>query len=189
MAWRGKGPWLAIALLAACLGGACFAAEIDAAASSAGFTLQTRWGQALDGRFPTLRGQIDDLGDGRHRVRLLLMTGDVEIVGHPGYTRFARGRGFFDARRWPQVEFLSDPYGPELLRDGGELGGILGIRGRQQRGRFRIEPSGCDRPARACDVVASGSIQRDAYGMDRWRIAVRDEVRFRLRLRLQGAHP
>ena len=190
MAWRGKAPWHAtVVLLAACLAGAAGAAEIDAAASRAGFSLQTRWGQALDGHFPTLQGQVDDLGDGRHRVRLVLMTGDVEIVGHPGYTRFARGSGFFDARHWPQVEFLSDPYGPDLLREGGELGGILSIRGQQRRGRFRIEPSGCDAPARACDVVASGSIHRDDFGMDRWRIAVRDEVQFRLRLRLRGALP
>ena len=85
------------------------------------------------------------------------------------------------------MEFLSDPYGPELLREGGELGGILRIRGQLRREHFKVEPSGCDAPARDCDVIASGTIQRDDYGMDRWRIAVRDDVQFRLRLRLHGA--
>lgn len=182
-------PWGAAVLLALLwcgLGARAAASEIDPAASRVGFVLHTRWGQALEGRFPTLRGQVDDLGHGRHRVRLVLPTGDVEILGHPGYTRFARGSNFFDAAQWSQVEFLSDPYGAALLREGGELGGILRIRGVQRREQFRIEPAACDRPARACDVVASGVIQRADYGMARWRIAVRDDVRFQLRLRLRG---
>ena len=163
------------------------ASEIDAGASLVGFTLHTRWGQELEGRFPSIRGQVDDLGHGQHRVRLVLMTGDVEIVGHSGYTRFARGRGFFDAQRWPQVEFLSDAYGQELLRDGGTLGGILRIRGVQRRERFQVTPSTCEEPARACDVLATGTIQRKDYGIDRWQIAVRDEVQFQLRLRLRNS--
>ena len=186
--WQGGWLWLATALvLAAWPVFSTRAAEIDAQASQVGFTLHTRWGQALDGRFHALRGQVDDLGAGRHRVRLVLMTGDVEIVGHPGYTRFARGSGFFDAKRWPQVEFLSDPYGADLLRDGGELGGILRIRGVQRREHFQLTPAGCDTPARGCDVVATGTIHREDYDMDRWRVAVRDDVQFRLRLRLRGA--
>src|SRR3546814_2948314 len=59
-------------------------------------------------------------------------------------------------------------------------------RGVQRRERFRIEPAACDTPARACDVIAHGSIDREDYGMDRWRIAVRDDVRYQLRLRLRG---
>lgn len=186
---RAKAWWFAAAVCLAASAAAAQGAEVDAGASRAGFTLYTRWGQALEGQFPSLRGQVDDLGDGRHRVRLVLLTGDVEIVGHPGYTRFARGGGFFDAKHWSQVEFLSDPYGDALLREGGELGGILRIRGVQRRERFRVEPAECDAPARACDVVAHGSIDREDYGMDRWRVAVRDEVRFQLRLRLHGAVP
>ena len=40
------------------------AAEIDAGASRVGFTLQTRWDNTLEGRFPSIRGQVDDLGHG-----------------------------------------------------------------------------------------------------------------------------
>lgn len=169
---------------------AASAAEIDGDRSRAGFTLQTRWGQQLEGRFPSMRGAVDDLGDGHHRVRLVLSTTDVEIDGHSGYTRATRGSGFFDAGHWPQAEFLSDPYSPALLRDGGTIGGILSLRGVQRREMFVVLPAACDRPAYDCDVVAVGRIDRDNYGMDRWRIAVDDDVRLSLRIRVQaGATP
>ena len=183
-AWFPGVALLALASMLASL--AASASEIDADASQVGFNLQTRWGQVLEGRFPTIRGVVDDLGDGHHRVRLVLSARDVEIVGHPGYTRFTRGSGFFDAQHWPQAEFLSDPYSPALLRDGGRLRGILRMRGVQRHEVFLVQPSTCDRPGRDCDVVASGHVRRSDYGMDRWRIAVGDDVRFSLRMRMRA---
>lgn len=185
LAWRSGVALLALA--AALSIPAALGSEIDAAASRVGFSLQTRWGQVLEGRFPSIRGVVDDLGGDRRRVRLILSTLDVEIVGHSGYTRFTRGRGFFDARRWPQVEFLSDPYTPELLLRGGRLGGTLRMRGVQRREVFVLEPATCDRPGRDCDVVASGVVDRDDYGMGRWRVALGDDVRFSLRMRVREA--
>jgi len=175
-----------LALAATLLAATAQAAGIDPAASQIGFHLATRWGQALDGRFHTIRGAVDDMGGGRSRVRLILSTTDVEIVGHPGYTRFARGGGFFDAERWPLVEFISDPYPPELLRSGGALGGTLRMRGVQRREVFVVQPATCGRPGVDCDVVASGRVRRGDYGMRRWRVAVGDEVRFSLRMRMQA---
>jgi polyisoprenoid-binding protein YceI len=176
---------LAAAVLLALAGGA-LAAAIDGHASRVGFFLQTRWGQTLEGRFPTLQGEVDDLGDGRHRVRLVLSTRDVEIVGHSGYTRVTRGRGFFDSEEWPQVEFLSDPDAATLLSDGGRLGGVLRMRGVQHREVFQVLPATCAAPGRDCDVVASGTVRRGNYGMGSWRIALGDAVRFTLKMRLQA---
>lgn len=183
MSPREASALLAAALLLLAFAGAAWATDIDGAASRIGFVLATRWGQALEGRFPTLQGRVDDFGDGRQRVRLVLSARDVEIVGHPGYTRFSRGAGFFDAARWPQVEFLSDPYTPALLREGGTLGGVLRMRGVQHREQFRVLPAACDAPGRDCDIVATGVVDRDDYGMGRWRIAMDDRVRFTLRMR------
>lgn len=180
---------LAAALLLSALAGAAFAAQIDATASQVGFSLSTRWGQTLQGRFPTLQGWVDDLGQHRRRVRLVLSARDVEIVGHPGYTRYTRGRNFFDAQRWPQVEFLSDAYGPDLLMTGGPLGGVLRMHGVQHRQVFELLPASCDAPGRECDVVATGTVARTAYGMGGWRIALDDAVRFTLRVRLRAEPP
>ena len=96
-----------VLLLAASL--AC-ATELDPVASQIGFTLRTRWGQSLQGRFPDARGEVAELADGRHQVRLQLSTRSVEILGHPSYTRLTRGDGFFDAERYPQVDFVSEAY-------------------------------------------------------------------------------
>jgi len=171
------------ALLAAAQGAA--AAEIDPATTRIGFTLKTRWGQVLRGRFPTYTGEIEALADGRHRVRLAMSARDIEIVGHPNYTGMTRGDGFFQADRYPEVTFVSDPYPLSLLAEGGRLGGELTIRDVHRRETFTVAPATCDRPARDCDVVAGGSVRRTDYGVDRWVFAVSDIVRFDLRLRLR----
>jgi polyisoprenoid-binding protein YceI len=165
------------------------AVEIDANASHIGFVLKTRWGQALEGRFPDPRGEVVELADGRHQVVLQLSAATVEIAGHPAYTRFSRGSGFFDAAEYPRIEFRSEPYDARLLRSGGPLPGRLTIRDVSRREVFTIRPGGCSAPARACDVIATGVIHRGDYGMGRWNVAVSDQVRFQLRVRVLGSRP
>jgi polyisoprenoid-binding protein YceI len=162
------------------------AADVDPAASKIGFLLTTRWGQTLQGRFPDANGIVEQLPDGRHQVRLRLSTRSLEIVGHSSYTRMARGHGFFDADTYPLVEFVSEPYAPELLRQGGPMPGTLSIRDVHRREVFTIEPAACDTPARGCDVIGSGSIHRGDYGLGRWSLAFADKVRFLLRVRVRG---
>ena len=47
-------------------------------------------------------------------------------------------------------------------------------------------PATCEQPARECDVVATGTIDRGDYGMGRWNFALSSEVRFNLRVRVRG---
>lgn len=157
--------------------------EIDTARSRIGFTLRTRWGQELEGRFPQWRGVIEQVTPQRRRVRLQLPTSEVEILEHPQYSRITRGKGFFDAEHHPWVEFVSDPYDDALLREGGLLGGQLTIRGVRRREVFSVEPSACERPTIECDVVATGVVYRSDYAMDRWAFALADRVVFALHLR------
>lgn len=171
-----------------CLLGALFAApagaaSIDTAKSEIGFTLRTRWGQVLDGRFPSYSGEIAVLPDGRHQVRLQLSARDVEITGNKTYTKLTRGRSFFDAEHFPTIEFVSEPYPASLTLEGGSLIGSLRIRGVRRNETFTVEQAACPRPARDCDVIAHGSIDRNDYGVDRWRFALSDRVVFRLRVR------
>ena len=160
-------------------------ARIDPEHTRIGFTLKTRWGQVLRGRFPAYTGSVERLADGRRRVQLRLDAREVVIDGHPNYTRYTRGEGFFDADRFAEMSFVSDPYSPALLRGGGTLSGTLQIRNVQRTERFQITPSACSMPGEGCDVVAVGSVRRSDYGVDRWMFAVSDQVRFTLRLRLR----
>lgn len=178
---------IALATIALSAGRPASAAEIDVQHTRIGFTLKTRWGQVLRGRFPRHEGRIETLEDGRARVHLRMATGDIEIVGHPSYTAITRGDGFFDADRYPEIAFVSEPYDPPLVVDGGKLRGELRIRGVSRSETFAIEPAGCARPGRDCDVVANGSVRRSDYGVDRWMFAVSDIVRFQLRLRVSEA--
>lgn len=177
--------------IAACLLGAALAtatavaAQIDQHASRIGFVLKTRWGQALQGQFPEYQGEVATLPDGRHQVRLRLSARDMEIVGYPTYTRYARGSGFFDVARYPQLEFVSEPYPVSLLHSGGPLSGTLSIRSIARPQVFTISPASCARPALDCDVVAVGSIRRGDYGMNRWDFALSDRVEFSLRIRVR----
>jgi polyisoprenoid-binding protein YceI len=177
---------IGLVLLAACAcaGAQTLVAHLDPA-SRFDFVLTTRWGQALQGRFGPGTGEVEQLPDGRRQVRLRIDARTIEIVDHPRYTAITRGPRFFDVARYPDLQFLSDPYPSQLLRDGGALHGLLRIHGVQRRARFQLQPSACDRPGRDCDIVASGSVRRGDFDLDGWRVALREEVRFDLRVRIQ----
>lgn len=179
-----------LCLSAACAAPAFASADVpgqtllmDLKRSEIGFSLKTRWGQQLEGRFDDWRGDITVLADGRHQVRLILDADSVEIIDSRAYTRITRGPGVFDVARYPEVRFVSDPFPSTLARDGGEMTGILSIRGVQRRETFRITPSQCARPGLDCDVIGEGDVRRSQYAMDRWGYALADQVRFTLRIR------
>ena len=158
-------------------------AEIDPRASEVGFSLVTRWGEVVDGRFPVFDGRLIELADGRQQVRLSLSAADVEILGNLRHTHLTRGKGFFEAERYPRISFVSDPFDPELLVEGGELPGVLDLRDTSRREVFTLLPSACARPAVDCPVLGAGLIDRSDYGMTRWSFAVGRKVRFQLRIR------
>lgn len=154
-----------------------------------GFELRTRWGQRVSGVFPQYEGEVTTLPDGRHRVRIVLRTDSVVVADSERYTALARGPSFFDAARYPYIEFVSEPHTDELVRSGGRLRGRLSIHGTSRVESFYLAPPDCDQPGKDCDVVGSGSISRDDYGLDGWQFALVDRVRFSLRVRLLEAAP
>ena len=158
-----------------------------------GFELRTRWGQRVQGWFPQHDGALLKLPDGRNQVRIQLQTGAVEIEGSERWAEIARGERFFDAERYPLIEFVSEPHPPSLGHDGGKLRGKLTMHGVSRIETFVVAPATCSRPGVDCDVVASGSVDRDQYGLDGWKLAMTDTVRFNMRVRLQperfGEHP
>jgi polyisoprenoid-binding protein YceI len=179
--------WIAtVLLLASVAAGAAAQAHLARVApeSKFEFSLHTRWAQTLQGRFAGGAGEVVDLGNGKRQVRLRLPTNTVEIVDHPRYTQLTRGPRFFDAARFPDVQFISDPYDVALLRDGGTLFGQLRMHGIQRREHFVLSPGKCARPGRDCAIHAQGVVRRGDYDLDGWRMALKDDVRFDLQVRL-----
>ena len=152
-----------------------------------GFELRTRWGQRVAGTFPKYEGEVSTLADGRHRVRIVLRTDGVVVAGSDRYTALARGPSFFDAQRYPTIEFVSEPHADSLIRTGGRMRGRLSMHGVTRMETFTIAQADCDAPGKDCDVLANGSISREDYGLDGWQFALVDRVRFMLRVRLVEA--
>lgn len=165
------------------------AQAFDPAGSRFGFELHSRWGEVITGDFPRFEGAVEQLPDGRHRVRLRLDSASVEVPGSARYTRFARSAGFLDAKHHPWVEFRSEPFPADLVQRGGTVRGTLSLRGVSRAEALVVDPARCARPGRDCDALAQGIIRRTDYGMVSWRWALRDEVRFTLRVRVQDAAP
>lgn len=177
----GRAPVLTLLLLLAC--GAVRAQAIEPARSRIDFDVQTRIGAAVRGRFPVFEGRVDTLDDGRRQVHLRLSARDLTVGGSARNTRLARGPQLFDAARYPTIEFTSDPYPADLSRTGGVLEGRLRMHGVERRERFLLQRATCERPGHDCPILASGRVSRDDYGLEGWRWALADRVRFRLHVR------
>ncbi|MBW8807962.1 MAG: YceI family protein [Lysobacter sp.] len=150
------------------------------------FELRTRWGQKVTGQFPRYDGELSVLADGRHQVRIRLAAGAVVVGDSERYTRLARGERFFNAPRYPYIEFLSEPHSPDLARTGGALRGRLTLHGVSRMETFILIPATCAKPGEDCDGIAHGSVSRDDYGLDGWQLALGDRVRFTMQVRLQS---
>lgn len=172
-----------LALLLAVLCGAAQAQAFDPERSRIEFDVHTRLGTPVRGSFPVFAARVDTLADGRRQVHATLDTGALRIGGSERLTRLARGPQLFDAARFPSIEFVSDPYPPALARTGGALPGRLRLHGVERRERFELAPAACDRPGHDCEILATGRVSRDDYGLDGWRWALADRVRFRLHVR------
>lgn len=180
-----RGPALAVLAVSAALAGPAdaHAQAIDPQRSRIEFDLRTRWGPSLKGHFPRYEGRVETLPDGRQRVHVRLAAAAVEVDGPARYTALVRGTQLFDAGQHPWIEFVSEPFAPELARRGGPLPGRLRMRGVARAERFELAAAPCERPGRDCDVLARGRVSRDDYGIDGWRWAVSDRVRLRLHVR------
>lgn len=176
----GAGPFVPVAVAGPPASVDAQALALDTVAT---FQLRTRWGQRVTGAFPDARAVVEALPDGRHRVRVALATGALEITDSARYTRLARGPKFFDSERHPHAVFVSAPFDAALLERGGPLPGMLSLRGVSRDATFELESSTCDAPGHACDVVAHGVVQRDDYGLDGLPMLLGSRVHFTLRVR------
>jgi polyisoprenoid-binding protein YceI len=177
------------ALCLAWLAGAAMAAPVresfDPAASSASFQVNLRLAGDVKGRFQLIEGELEPEGAKRLRVQVRVDTRGLELDGPGWMLRSTRSRSFLDVERHPEIGFTSAPFSRSLLASGGELEGLLELRGRSESVRFTLAPSDCKRPGHDCDIRVFGTVSRRRFGMQSQRLWLGDAVGFDFRVRLR----
>lgn len=170
-----------ILLLAlACLGGARAAPAqrlvIDAARSHAEFAVRLLWFSHVVGRFEDLQGQVLLGSDDRARVEARIRVASVHME-RERHARTLLSPEFFDAARYPEIRFESEPTPAAYLAHGGRLRGQLTLRGATRPVSFRMLPSDCPEPGvRPCTILVHGTVRRSAFGMRSHRTTLSDRV-------------
>nr|WP_282452607.1 YceI family protein [Lysobacter sp. CAU 1642] len=179
--------WAALAAASAAPAGAQTSellGQIDPAQSRAEFSLRVVWVRRLEGHFEYIQGSISHPAPGRFDVRVRIAAQSLTMP-NPDHAEWAQSPEFFDAQKHPWIAFEALGASTDLLRDGGELRGLLSLRGVTLPASFELLPARCERPGLDCAVEARGELQRSEYGMTARRWAVSDKVRLALRFRLR----
>ncbi len=102
--------------------------------------------------------------------------------------RWLLGPDFFDADRYPDIHFVSDPISPAALASGGNLTGRLSMRGMVRPISFELQPSRCTLELpQDCRFELRGSLQRDDFAMNGYRGALSNRVDLNLEIALATA--
>lgn len=151
---------------------------LDPARSSADFEIRAMWMFDVVGRFGAVTGSVDI----DHAARTARVHARIDVRGvsmrRESYEEWVKSAEFFDAVRYPFVEFVSEPFPLATLDLGGDILGNLTLRGVTRPMSLRLRPSQCPGEAALdCPVVADGSVQRSDFGMRTRRATLADRVR------------
>ena len=155
----------------------------DPARSQARFKVRMRILPAATGHFLDVRGELQSEGD-RQRVEVEVDGRKLRFAGPGWMNKVTRSDPFLAVDKHPRIFFRSDPFAPTLLREGGPLRGELTLRGETRPVTFKVAPAACAEPGRDCDIVVTGRVSRQAFGMNAYRLTVRDGVDFEFQVRL-----
>ena len=143
------------------------------------------------GEFETIEGRVDRHADGvQVHARIPVTSASMDSSR---WEAMLEGPQFLDGERHPWIEFESDRLDPATLQPGEAVPGQLCLRGVCQRERFVLHHLACSdasatTPER-CELSASGSLLRAAYGMRSHRGALRNRIELKLDLVATGAPP
>ena len=183
--WHGLGAGCALALGLALPAHAyaAFADEspvddvkLDGARSHVGFTVKVVWLVGVSGRFDKVDGTVH-VDRFRNQISVDARI-DVDSVGmsNKTYEDWVKSPEFFDAAKYPLIEFASESFPQSRLRKGGDLPGMLTLRGVREPVTFALQPSECERPAYDCPIEVTGVIRRSEFAMRSRRATLSDKV-------------
>lgn len=155
--------------------------EFDAVRSRANFEVKVLYLIGVHGEFGTVHGTLSiDHARATASVDALIDTNAVHMRNRH-YENWTKSAEFFDAQHFPQIHFVSAPFPLTRLRAGGEIDGVLTVRGVNRPVVFTIDPSVCAQPLGGeCAVAANGAIHRSEFGMHSRRGTLADKVELRL---------
>ena len=163
--------------------------RFDSARSTADFSVKVLWMIPVDGQFGEVRGEVAiDRFRSQARVTAHIDAGGV-TMRRTSNENWVKSEEFFDVANHPRIHFRSEAFPLSRLRSGGELPGILSMRGIEQPVLFSIAHSTCARPAIDCPVEASGEVKRSAFGMRTRRATLSDKVELGFSVRVMDPHP
>jgi len=150
---------------------------LDTARSHVDFEVKVLWLVGVHGRFGSVRGMIT-LDHFRNAATVEAQI-DTSVVAmrNRSHEEWVKSAEFFDAEHYPQIAFVSDAIPLQRLQVGGDIDGMLTLRGISKRVRFELAKPDC--PATSgddCPLEAEGSIHRSDFGMSSRRGALSDKV-------------
>ncbi|MBS0515620.1 MAG: YceI family protein [Proteobacteria bacterium] len=150
---------------------------LDPTRSHVDFEVKVLWLVGVHGRFGSVRGMITI--DHFRNAATVEAQIDARIVAmrNRNHEQWVKSAEFFDAAHYPQITFVSDAIPLQRLQAGGDVDGVLTLRGMSKRVRFELVKPDC--PAASgddCPVEAQGSIRRSDFGMSSRRGTLSDKV-------------
>lgn len=150
--------------------------KLDGARSEVGFTVKVLWLVGVSGRFGKVDGTVHvDRFRNEISVDARIDVDAVKMDNHR-YEDWVKSSEFFDVARHPSIEFKSEAFPQSRLRKGGDLSGMLTLRGIRQPVTFQLQPAACERPAYDCPIEVAGTIRRSEFDMRSRRGTLSDKV-------------
>ena len=160
--------------------------RIDAINSKAQVGLSLRLPIHPEGKFKSISGEVKTLTNQDLSVHLVLDVGELQMNGPAWVQKSTVSEPFLDSAHYPQIEFQSQPFSSQYLITGGEIKGMLTLKGRTREIIFVVSPTTCHRPGFSCAIMGKGQINRHDFGMTANRWTVRDQVRFSFQLKFKA---
>jgi len=139
---------------------------LDSTRSRVDFEVKVLWLVGVHGRFGHVEGTIAiDHFRNSATVDATIDTNMVSMRTH-GHEDWVKSEEFFDARHYPHIHFVSEAIPLRRLQSGGEIEGLLTLRGVTKKVQLELAEPTC--PAASgddCPVEAIGTIRRGDFGM------------------------
>ena len=157
--------------------------RIDSTRSEAHFKVTLRVPIKAEGRFTSIEGEVNVLPNQKRNVRVHVNATELRMGGPAWLQKATVSAEFLDAKNYPNIDFQSADFSEQTLLSGGDIKGMLSIKGIRRAVVFSIKPSSCKRAGLSCPIDVSGTLKRSDFKMNAYRWSLKDEVRFHFQLK------